>query len=294
MGQREQAGLVAAYLDACARLRTGMLAALLALWGDLSSWRDEDAQEFAEQAAPVVVGSQEAMATLTDAYLAMLLGDMLGALLQVAGVTLPDNLRGVPPEQVYQRPFVDIWRALADDVPLPEAVRRGGHRMQNLATTDLQLAKTHAVRQALAARPQVVGYRRVLTGSENCGLCVIASTQRYHRAELLPIHPGCDCAVAPLLGDQDPGQVINAAKLTKGATATGATKTGVRVFAGADVVDAGELLDPLHQAVQERFGASDRGGRQIDYRKVITVHEHGEIGPVLSVKGQAFTGPDDI
>jgi len=96
-------------------------------------------------------------------------------------------------------------------------------------------------------------------------LCYVASTQRYSRGDLLPIHPGCDCGEEPIYGS-----------------------SGV-----SDTIDE-QLLDATHQAIDERFGEFDFGGRTVDYRKAIIVREHGELGPVLTVKGQHFTGPNDI
>jgi len=82
---------------------------------------------------------------------------------------------------------------------------------------------------------------------------VVASTQRYYRGDLLPIHPGCDCGVQPL----PPGLAVN------------------------QVIDE-DLLEQVHQVTADRLGVSDRSGRTPDYRKLLTVSEHGEYGPTLS------------
>jgi hypothetical protein len=132
------------------------------------------------------------------------------------------------------------------------------------AATDLQLAKTHSSRFVLGGKDHVVGYRRVLEGRKSCGLCIVASTQRYHKDDLMPIHGHCDCGVEPIFGDADPGQVVD-------------TST----------------LEGVHAAIEERFGVSDRSGRDpVDFRQVLVTHEHGELGPVLAVKGQQFTGAE--
>jgi hypothetical protein len=55
-----------------------------------------------------------------------------------------------------------------------------------------------------------------------------------------------------------------------------------------------EKLERIHDLVEEALGKSDRGGRAVDYRKIIVANDHGEIGPVLGYRGQRFTGPDDI
>lgn len=255
------------YTTSTARLRASLLATVLRLFLGLEQYRDADADGFVDQAVPVVLGAQRVMGALTDAYLAALITALTGQPTTTVGVQLAERTRGVDPVEVYRRPFTQIWTELAAGASMTEAVTAGQRRLEDLAATDLQLAKTNASRQALQARGDVVGYRRVLTGAENCGLCVVSATQRYHRAELLPIHPGCDCSVAPLVGDEDPGQVIDE-----------------------------QLLEAAHDAIADRFGqqAADRGARDIDYRKVLLVQEHGELGPVLTVAGHRFTGPDQI
>ncbi len=37
----------------------------------------------------------------------------------------------------------------------------------------------------------------------------MASTQRYNSDNLMPLHTFCDCGVAPITGDVDPGRVVN-------------------------------------------------------------------------------------
>ncbi|MGV9364517.1 hypothetical protein [Amycolatopsis sp. NPDC003731] len=171
-------------------------------------------------------------------------------------------LRGVDPREVYRRPGVQVWTSLSEGRTFDEAVKDGLRRAVSVAMTDLQLAKTHTARKVFENDDRVVGHRRTLTGSEDCAICRVAATQRYHREDLQPIHPGCDCGVAPIYGDSDPGQVID----RKG-------------------------LEDVHDAVAERFGESAADARAIDYRKLILVENHGEIGPVLTVKGQHFDGP---
>jgi hypothetical protein len=292
----QQAAIAATYNSSATSLRTALLDAIVNLFGRLTSWRDADADSFIAAATPMVAGAQQAMAAMTDVYLAAILSDLLGEPVEPAGVTLGDDLRGVPAVEVYRRPFIQIWTDLAGGALLKAAIQAGLRRAEGLAATDLQLAKTHSSRIALAGRgdERIVGYRRVLTGAENCAMCVLASTQRYHVEDLLPIHPACDCAVAPIVGRQDPGQVINSVTVTDGAQAVRSTSSGVNVFNGDNLVNLGDLLDPLHEEIDKRFGISDRGGRRIDYRKLLTVHEHGEIGPVLTVKGQKFTSAADL
>lgn len=280
MALAEQQALITAYSQTVAGLRARALQILLTLFTSLGSWRDEDADRWLEQAMPVLLGAQAAIGNLTEAYLTALLADMLGqapapeALAEGAAgaaagtgaaVTGAALRNGTPPEEAYRRPFVTVWTALSEGRPLGEARRLGEQRLRTMAATDLQLAKTHAGQRVLSSDDRVVGYRRTLTGSRNCALCIVASTQRYRRERLMPIHPNCDCGIAPIVGDRDPGQVINE-----------------------------PLLERVHEAVQQMTGTSDRGARAPDYRHILIEHEHGEIGAVLTLKGQHFTGPDDL
>jgi hypothetical protein len=147
---------------------------------------------------------------------------------------------------------------------MTEAIQLGANRISSIASTDVQLARRNAGFGVRNRNSRIVGFARTLTGAENCALCYVASTQRYTRGDLLPIHPGCDCGEMPIYGNQDPGQVIDELR-----------------------------LEATHEAIQDRFGVSDRAARAIDYRQ-IAIREHGELGPVLTVAEQNFTGPSDV
>ena len=204
---------------------------------------------------PRVTAGQLRIADLTRAYLAQCARE-LGWKVVLPPIDQDEirGARGVDPRVVYRRPAVDVYTALAAGKPLPQAAAEGRLRLTQLIGGDMQLAKVHASRQSMRGYPEEGRfYRRVLTGRENCALCVVASTQRYYRGDLLPIHPGCDCGVQPL----PPGLAVN------------------------QVIDE-DLLEQVHQITADRLGVSDRGGRNPDYRKLLTVSEHGEYGPTLS------------
>jgi hypothetical protein len=182
--------------------------------------------------------------------------------------------------EVYRRPFVEAWTGLAAGELLRTSIERGANRAASLAETDIQLASRQAGLNQRSANGNIVGYRRVLTGAENCALCAIASTQRYTRGQLKPIHPGCDCGEEPIYGDFDPGQVIDP-----------------------------EGLESVHEALVQQLGVSDRNARNAgigkfvqyedaqdlaDFTEIIVTREHGEYGPTLAWRDQAFTGPNDF
>lgn len=99
----------------------------------------------------------------------------------------------------------------------------------------------------------------------------------------------CDCVVAPILGDQDPGHVINTKRVAPNVSPTGETRSGVPVFSDDQLINMGELLEDVHKAIEAEFGMSARDARRIDYRKVLLVEQHGELGPVLTVSRHKFS-----
>lgn len=264
MGEALQAALTERYAALSTSLRSRVISFVLDAFDSLGAYRDSDAAEFIERVLPIILASQQRMGEITDAYLSTMIADMVGGAAAPAGVDLDEDLRGVAPVEVYRRPFVTAWTALSQDKTLPQAVAEGRHRLLSITETDLQLARTHAARQSMT-RNGAQFYRRRLSGSKNCALCVIASSQRYRVKNLMPIHPGCDCKPEPLPDDRDPGQIIDE-----------------------------RLLEEAHAAIAKGTGASDRGGRAPDYRDVIITREHGELGPLLAVKRHEFTGPRDI
>lgn len=237
-------------------------------WKGLRSWRDADMRTFQRRALPIILAGERQVATLTAAYLEQLYKEIDDKAKRVAldlDAVTGKSLRGVDPSEVYARPFTEVYTALSKGTPLDAAVDQGARRLETLVKTDLQLARTHTVREVSADMPRFTYTVRELQGEYDCALCIVASTQRYLKRDLAPIHPGCDCLIKTVTADEDPGQVIDEQK-----------------------------LEQIHKAVEDALGQSDRGGRAIDYRQILVTNDHGEIGPVLGFKGQRFTGPDGI
>lgn len=289
--------IVQTYAQAVAATRARVLAYLLGLFGRLGDYSHPE--NFVPTAVSAVDGGQRVTAALTAAYLSQLYGLLSGdtsapATIPIAGMT-DQALRGVGADEVYRRPFVTLWTDLSTGKPLADALSNAARRLDTLVQTDLQLATTHTARNVLAQQPKVVGYRRVLSGSgHHCGLCILASTQRYHISDLMPIHPNCACTVMPVIGTHDPGRSINSAVLTTG-DPLGQTPHGVNIYGPDSALELGDLVKPVHDAIRERFGHSSASGSgRIDYRHVMLTHEHGELGPVLTVKDQHFLTQREI
>jgi hypothetical protein len=235
----------------------------------LGSWRDKDISRFADTLGPALMGVKAKSAQVSIAYaqqVAQLAGKKYVAPSLAALDLSTKALRnGANAVDVYSRPFVQMRMALAKGDSFTDALNVGSMNARQLARTEIQLSRREASLYSRKANDNVVGYLRTLTGSENCALCYTASTQRYRKGELLPIHPGCDCGEMPIYGDTDTGQVIDR-----------------------------QLLDKTHEAIDDRFGFSDVTGKtDLDYRKIM-VRDHGEIGPMLTVRGHKFIGPNNL
>jgi len=270
-------GLTAAYAEGVHQIRERTVAAATLLWQSSPTLRDDDIARIKKALIPRVQGAQLQAATLANAYVAG-----IARAQGVAAVPAPVDrdailgYRGVPADEVYTRPAVTTYTSLSKGNDFPSAKQAGLARLVSIVATDIQQSRT---RQSTAAyqRSDYEYTIRTLTGRENCALCVIASTQRYHVAagELEPIHPGCDCGQKGVKSAGDPGQVIDA-----------------------------DLLEQTHAAVAAKFGYSDSGARVLpdapglnplsDYADLIVTHQHGELGPTLAWRGDHFTSAEDL
>lgn len=272
--------LHSAYTSEVAALRGATEDLALDMWTGLPDYRDTSIDQLARRASSLVSAAQQEIGTLTDVYLSEYQAIATGRPVVPAGVPpqLLDDLalRGVPALDVYLRTGPTVWTALSKGTPLTDAVALGQRRLTSMLQIDLQLAKTHASRHS-GQRRGVKYFRRELEGSKSCGLCIVASTQRYTVGDLMPIHGNCDCSVAEIYADVDPGQILEP-----------------------------ERLDRVHEAINAEFGGIDGGARVIPgnrnvtrndiakYSDVLVTNTHGEIGPVLGVKGHEFIGPSDF
>ncbi|WP_306365448.1 hypothetical protein [Nocardia sp. CC227C] len=253
---------VAAYQSTVSLLRSRILHLSRQSWDTLGSYRDSDIDRLIALLVPRVQAAQLQIANLTSNYLVSLL-TAEGIEAEPAPVDRDEILqaRGVPAGQVYRRPAIEVYSALAEGKTVTAAIAAGRTRLMSLVSTDLQMAKVRQSRSSLA-RSRAKYFRRVLKGSENCAKCIITSTRRYTKSSLLPIHPGCDCDVAPIR-ESDPPLALDR-----------------------------KLLDATHEQVQA-FADIENAAAE-GYQDLIVEHEHGEIGPVLGWRHQKFTGPADI
>lgn len=161
-----------------------------------------DPEETVGRVVPLVEAGVGRVVSLTDAYMTAKAVDA-GVPMTVKGLpTLAyRDLRSRNAEEVYRRPFGALGGQLEQGAELQVALGSARAALSRLVRTDLQLAQTHAAREWMIEDARVVGYERVLGPGDNCPLCVAASTRRYYREDLMPIHERCGCTVAPVFGE---------------------------------------------------------------------------------------------
>lgn len=294
-----------------------------AVWHRYGGLDDTALQTFVRAVVPIMQLSIDTAVRLTDLNLAqyatMATSDTIepigldsAAIVYRGGATLAD---------VYSRPVIVARAAIAAGASFQDAFRLGGARAAQLADTDPMLAARAAADDIMTKLPRVVGYRRLVDGN-GCDYCLIASTQRYHVGDLMPIHPGCHCTTVPIMGMKDPGRIIDKEAHAR-LKASGAIdeKSYERRLADAPDVVANYQAKADHwreqaritpdQEAETRYAkradvwaqrAKDRQARIDDDRRhldeirarragnpsAIAVHEHGELGPTLYPAGVHF------
>lgn len=243
-----------------------LVATLRHLFGGLGSWRDPDAARFLTQAVPLVQASQRTLGTFTAQHVAFQASQALETV--IPPISVPDarvvNLR--PAAEVYQRPFVTVYKNLAQGADITAAVDKGQTRLAQVAEADLQQTYAQASRAAMEALPKDAtpsGWRRTLQGPVNCPKCVVASTQLFTVATLNPLHPQCDCTIDPVFGNSMPA------------------------------------TDPAREAqvraaITELTGKSDLSSAELHDLVSSMVAEHGELGPMLVRPNDHFTTKADL
>lgn len=317
------------YQDAHLRIMERAAAALNALWRSTTPLTDAQIEQWLAVAVPIVAASQTQAAGLGVAYIAAVTRTPLTDPVDVAE-TVAGLRNGTPLTTVYTRPVISARSLLSQGRQFADAMDIAGERLDATVRADVQLAGRAGTHQAMRHTPGVTGYRRVTDGKA-CRLCLLASTQRYHIEQLMPIHNRCGCSVLPIYGTVDRSGVIDKELLTK-LKAAGASdelyfeKSIFRLNnqTRAATERASHLRaeiatepDPARQRrLEQRANSWDRKAAQYQanagqkrteraeyraqhsrppadqYRDEVAVHEHGELGPVLGVRGQHFTGSE--
>lgn len=116
--------------------------------------------------------------------------------------------------------LVELTDAEVDEIIERYAEHKAEERVERMVSQDIQGTSRNAHQLAMRHTDpkQVKGFRRIVhpelsESGRSCGLCIVASTMRYTRRDLLPIHSGCNCETAEIYevnGEEfDPGHRIN-------------------------------------------------------------------------------------
>jgi hypothetical protein len=214
----------------------------------------------AQHIGSVVTGGQQLVSQLAQLYARKHLGAKFAPF--VPGPSILDR-PGASKAMVYARPGFE---------PTP---RLGLQRLDTLVQTDLQLAKTRTLYSAFdqdlhVNREPIKIFRRV-TGGNPCGLCEIASDQVYFSDDLMPIHDNCECDI-----EEDDGDRLTEHQLS---------------YHHIGFVES--LLGTGDQ-IKTIAALSDADAPPSAYHNLVSVEQHGELGPVLTWKDQAFKGPSEL
>lgn len=310
--------LVQAHIAGEERLRRAAGNAVARAWQELPHHDRPNVSEFLARVLPIVSGAQAQSVAITNGYLAMAMDR--------APLDLPEDQltgaavrNGAAPATVYERPFIELWAALKQGTDWVIAAEAAQARAVSAASTDVQLSMRATADAVGELDTGIYGYERVTDGNA-CLLCQIASTQRYHRANLMPIHNHCGCSVAPLtepVGDsgiirtkQDLYKSdavyhgINEITSQRSAARFRARAEGNRAQAESWRQQAAAESDPDRRerlalraehydarAADQEAAAAQAG----EERKIrLGAREHGELGPVLVNADDNFTAPSDL
>lgn len=175
------------------------------IFRSLGSYNDETLTQFIDTVEPIVRAGQQRAVALTDAYLSAETGTA------PAGLPLQDIAQavrnGTPIEEVYRRPFVSTWTALADDMSFQEAVNAGELRAAGIANMDVLLAYTQSMVQA-GKSGNIVAYQRVANGA-CCPFCALLDGTFTGPTEPMPIHNNCNCTAAPIMSKDGVGSLLS-------------------------------------------------------------------------------------
>jgi hypothetical protein len=266
----EAPGMTRLRVEAHARRRRSiaetLVRALLGLWGGFTQYSDRElVLGQAAGSAVLVQQSSELIRREARAYASEAVRAVDARPEDRLPIVEPTYQRsGATEMEVYQRPANEALYAAKTLEEDPLVIEyRVKQRLRHLAEMDMILAERDEVATVFKASARVVAQRRVIhpelaQDGMSCGLCVVASANRYGPGELMPIHDGCNCTALPITAGNDPGLRLNRDDLDRLYDAAGGT--------------AAELL---------------RNTR-------VGLDEHGELGPILRREGSHWRDLADV
>jgi hypothetical protein len=187
--------LAHSHIEAERRLRLLVASGLARVWDSLPAYDEANVDQWLSQAVPLVLAGQRTSIALTDAYLARALRrDPLG----IDAEKVIAGIRGATtPEEVYRRPFVQLWSSLGDGVPFTDAVGGALARGQASAEMDVQMAMRATANEVQTQDDNIYGYERVADAGA-CQFCQEVDTAFVWLADAMALHNRCGCGLEPV------------------------------------------------------------------------------------------------
>lgn len=101
---------------------------------------------------------------------------------------------------LLEQPLAVVKGATARGLDEPDALLRGETSLAQLVSTQVVDAGRVAVGMAIATRPRLTGYVRMLR-PPSCGRCAVLAGKTYRTNAGFPRHPQCDCVHVPASED---------------------------------------------------------------------------------------------
>ena len=288
MGELDQlAQLQRAHHRRLLGLRAATASLVAEAWDRYGGLDDQALAAFSASASVVVDVAKANVATIATGF--MNANDRVAGFPGLLVPELPVIRNGVPTDEVYGRSVITARRQIAKGLGFVEAMAAGRARAVSTARTDVVLTNRAAMAGGKASRPWVVGYRRVLVGG-SCGFCATASTQRYTRGDLLPLHPACVVG-STIVGGDDLRQVSRrwySGEMITIRTAAGHELTitpNHPVLTNRGWIPAGELYEG-QELVSRSDGHRVRGGVPYEHDVPAGIEDRfraGLVAPLVSV-----------
>jgi len=175
---------------------------LAALWRSVdrdriaASWRS-----LLPQALVLLSAAQMTAASAADLYVTDAATDQQ-AQAEPAGLVEPGAFGGIasdgrPLASLLYQPAIAALQQIAGGVSPARAMTAGGFTLDLIGRTQVADAGRTADGVALASRPQLAGYVRVVVG-KTCSRCLILAGKRYRWNAGFRRHPRCDCRHVPV------------------------------------------------------------------------------------------------
>lgn len=193
--------LTQAYQSELKRVRAAVATNVTSAWHSLPNYYDEQIPAFLDRVVPVVQAGQTRAIALTSAYSSRRLG-VTAVGIDTAGI-IANVRKGVPPEQVYGRPFITMRASIAD-LGVDGAIAKGASRLQSTADMDVAMASRDALlpltEAFTAGGSGVVAWQRVADPG-CCDFCLMLDGVHTGPNEPQPLHNRCGCTATPITND---------------------------------------------------------------------------------------------